>query len=170
MTFQVRHPLVENQFCSFDDQSSETFPIAAGTLVYATGETSDSRVLVDVVSDASAQANLILGFLMQKVREESTELPPGHRFRSDMGSSDAIIYSGPVPVGVASGKGAVYEIDQYVDNGADGITAGTVLYADDDGKLEDTQTDSGPAAAVALNTLTAAEVTAGKMLRILSLI
>ena len=170
MTFNVRHPLVENQYCSFNKDTSETLPVAAGTVVYVMGETSDSRALVDVVSDASAQVNLIAGFLMQKVVAESSEMPPGFMFRSQMGSTDAIVQDSHPPVGVASGKGAVYEIDQYVDNGSDGIAAGTVLYVDDDGKLEDTQTDSGPAAAVALNTLTAADVTAGKMLRILTLI
>lgn len=165
MTFQVRHPLVENQFSSFDATTSETLPVAAGVLVKIVGETSDGRALVDVVSDASADQ--IYGWLMQKVREESSELPPGYRFPSDMGSSDAFLGD---PVGVAMGAGAVYETDQYVDNGADGIAAGTLLYCDDDGKLEDTQTDSGPLVAIAMNSLSAADVTNGKMLRIKALL
>jgi len=165
MTFQVRHPLVENQFSSFDATSSETLPVAAGKLVKIVGETSDGRVLVDVVSDASADT--VYGWLMQKVKEESSEMPPGFRFRSDMGSSDAFLGD---PVGVAMGPGAVYETDQYVDNGADGIAAGTLLYCDDDGKVEDTNADSGPLVAVAMSTLTAADVTNGKMLRIKALL
>ena len=166
MTFQVRHPLIENQFSTFDSSSSETLPVAAGVLVRIVGETSDGRALVDVVSDASAQT--VYGWLMQKVKEESSELPPGFRFRSDMGSSDA--FSGD-PVGVAMGPGAVYETDQYVDEGSDGIAAGTLLYCDDDGKLSDTNADSAPAAAaIAMQTLTAADATAGKMLRIKALI
>jgi hypothetical protein len=165
MTFKIRHDVVENQFCSFNSASAETLPIAAGTLVYVMGETSDGRALVDVVTDASAQT--ALGFLMQEIKAESSELPPNFRFRSDMGASHA--YLGD-PVGVAHGTGAIYETDVYVDNGANGITAGDTLYIDDDGKLEDTQTDSGSAAAIALQTLTAAEMAAGKLLRIKALL
>jgi hypothetical protein len=165
MTFQLRHPIVENQYSSFDEDSSESFPVAAGTIVKIVGETSDGRALVDVVTDA--QNDEAYGWLMQKVKEESAELPPGFRFKSDMGSSDA--FKGD-PVGVAMGPGAVYETDQYVDNGTDGITAGDALYLDDDGKIEDTQTDAGPKVAIAMQTLTAAETAAGKMLRIRSLL
>lgn len=166
MTFQIRHPLVENQFSSFNASSAEVLPVAAGVLVKIVGETSDGRALVDVVSDASADT--VYGWLMQKVRAESSELPPGYRFRSDMGSSDAFLGD---PVAVAHGPGAVYETDQYVDEGADGIAAGTLLYCDDDGKLSDTNADSAPAAAaIALQSLTAAEATAGKMLRIKALV
>jgi hypothetical protein len=166
MTFQLRHPLVENQFSSFDSTSSESTPIAAGVLVKIVGETSDGRALVDVIDDASADT--AYGWLMQKVRVESSELPPGYRFRSDMGSSDAFMGD---PVGVAMGPGAIYETDQYVDEGADGIAVGTLLYCDDDGKLSDTNADSAPAAAaIAMQSLTIAEATAGKMLRIKALI
>ena len=166
MTFQIRHPLIESQFSSFDPDSGETFPVPAGRLVRIVGETSDSRVLVDVITDASAQT--ALGWLMQKVKEESTDLAPGFRWKSDMGSSDA--YSGD-PVGVAMGPGAIYETDQYVDEATDGIAIGTLLYCDNDGKLSDTNADSAAAAAaIALVALTAAEATAGKMLRIKALI
>lgn len=166
MTFQVRHPVVENQFSSFNSATVESTPIAAGTLVRIVGETSDGRAVVDVVTDASAQT--VYGWLMQKVKTESTELPPGFRFRSDMGSSDAFVGD---PVAVAMGPGAVYETDQYVDEGADGIAAGTLLYCDDDGKLSDTNADSAAAAAAqAISGLTATEAAAGKMLLIKALI
>jgi len=166
MTFQIRHPLVENQFSSFDGSSSETAPVAAGVLVKIVGETADGRALVDVVSDASADT--VYGWLMQKVVVESSELPPGYRFRSQQGSSDAFMGD---PVGVAMGAGAVYETDQYVDEGGDGIAAGTLLFCDDDGKLSDTNADSAPAAAaIAMQSLTVAEAAAGKMLRIKALI
>jgi hypothetical protein len=165
MTLKIRHDVVEDQYCSFNSETAEDLPIAAGTLVYVMGETSDGRALVDVISDAEAQEPL--GFLMQEIKAESSELPPNYRFRSDMGASHA--YLGD-PVGVAHGHGAVYETDQYVDNGSNGIAAGVVLYADDDGKLEDTQTDAGPKAAIALNTLSAADVVAGKLLRIKALL
>ncbi len=166
MTFQLRHPLVENQFSSFDGSSSETSPVAAGVLVKIVGETADGRALVDVVSDASA--DIVYGWLMQKVVVESSELPPGYRFRSQQGSSDAFMGD---PVGIAMGAGAVYETDQYVDEGGDGIAAGTLLFCDDDGKLSDTNADSAPAAAaIAMQSLTVAEAAAGKMLRIKALI
>lgn len=165
MTFQVRHPIVENQFSSFNASTSESLPVPAGRLVKIVGTTSDGRALVDVVSDA--ENDQVYGWLMQKVKQESSELPPGYRFRSDMGSSDAFLGD---PVGVAMGSGAVYETDQYVDNGSDGIAAGTVLYMDDDGKLEDTSADSGPAVAIAMMSLTAAEAAAGAMLRIKALV
>jgi hypothetical protein len=166
MTLQLRHPLVENQFSSMDPDSSETYPIPAGKLVRIVGETSDGRALVDVITDASTET--AYGWLMQKVKEESAEMPPGFRFKSDMGSSDA--FKGE-PVGVAMGAGAVYETDQYVDEGADGIAAGTLLYCDNDGKLSDTGADGTDIlAAVAMQSLTAAEATAGKLLRIKALI
>lgn len=166
MTFQLRHPLVENQFSSFNAATGESLPVPAGRLVKIVGETSDGRALVDVVSDASADT--VYGWLMQKVKEESSELPPGYRFRSDMGSSDAFLGD---PVAVAMGAGAVYETDQYVDEGSDGIAAGTLLYCDDDGKLSDTNADSAPdAAAIALQSLSADEAAAGKMLRIKALV
>ena len=165
MTFQVRHPVVESQFASFDASTGEASPIPAGRLVRITGTTSDGRVLVDVVSDSSAQT--IYGWLMQKVKSEYSGMPSGFRFKSDLGSTDAFLGD---PVGVAMGPGAIYETDQYVDNGSDGITAGALLYADDDGKLEDTNTDSGPAVAIALQTLTSSETGAGAMLRIKALV
>lgn len=166
MTLQVRHPIVENQYSSFDATTSETTPIAAGTLVKIVGTTVDGRVLVDVVTDAANDT--VFGWLMQKVRTEDVGLAPGFRFRSDMGSSDAFLGD---PVGVAMGPGAVYETDQYVDEGSDGITVGTLLYVDDDGKLSDTNADTAPAAtAEAMMTLTATETAAGAMLRIKALV
>jgi hypothetical protein len=166
MTFQVRHPLVENQFSSFNASSAESTPIAAGKLVKIVGETSDGRAVVDVVSDASAE--VAYGWLMQKVKDESSEMPPGFRFKSDMGSSDAFLGD---PVGVAMGPGAVYETDQYVDEDSDGIPVGALLYCDDNGQLSDTNADSAAApAALAMQALTAAEAAAGKMLRIKALI
>ena len=166
MTFQLRHPVVENQFSSFYADSAETTPIAAGKLVKIVGETSDGRALVDVVDDA--ENDTVYGWLMQKVKAAYSDLPPNFMFKSDMGSSDAWLGD---PVGVAMGPGAVYETDQYVDEGGDGITVGTLLYCDDDGKLSDTNADSAAsAAAIAMQTLTIAEAAAGKMLRIKALI
>jgi len=168
MTFQIRHPIVEGQFCSFNADSTEadSAAVQAGRLVRIVGVTDDNRTEVDCVTDISAQT--AFGWLMQKVKKESTEMAPNFRFASDMGSSDA--YLGD-PVGVAHGPGAIYETDQYVDEGSDGITAGTLLYGDDDGKLSDTNADSSAVAhAIAMQTLTATETAAGVMLRIKALV
>jgi hypothetical protein len=105
---------------------------------------------------------------MQRVKDPYTDFPANYRMRGDYGSSDAFVGD---PVGVACGPGAVYETDQYVDEGADGISANTLLYPDDDGKLSDTNADSAAAAAaVALNTLTATQCAAGEMLLIKALV
>jgi hypothetical protein len=161
MTFKVRNPIVENPFLTFYASSSETMPVSAGKLVYLVGDR-----IVDVVTTASSQTPV--GWLMQKVKAAYTELPADMVMRSDLGSSDAFVGD---PVGVASGPGAVYETDQYVDEASDGIAYGTLLYCDNDGKLSDSNADTAAdASAIALNTLTAAECTAGEMLLIKSLI
>jgi len=165
MTFILRHPVVENQFSSFYASSGESTPIAAGLLVKIVGETDDGRTIVDIIDDA--QNDVVYGWLMQKVKAAYTNMPPNFLFRSDMGSSDAFLGD---PVAIAMGPGAIYETDQYVDNGGDGIAAGTLLYCDDDGKLEDTQVDTGTLVAVAINSLTTSEAAAGKMLRIKALV
>lgn len=165
MTLQIRHPVVESQFCTFDADSAETLPIPAGRIVRITGVTTDGRTKVDLVSDSSDQT--AFGWLMQKVKAAPSDFPAGYVYRGDLGTS--VCYKGD-PVAVAFGAGAVYETDQYVDNGSNGIAAGTLLYVDDDGKLEDTNADSGPLAAIAMNTLTATEAAAGKMLRVKALL
>lgn len=166
MVLQLRHPLIEDQFCSFNEDTAESLPIPAGRLVRIVGMTTNGRPVVDLVSDSSAQ--VVFGWLMQKIKAESVELPPHFRFRGDFGSSDAYVGD---PVAVAHGPGAVYETTEYVDEGSDGITAGTLLYCDDDGKLSDTNADSAAsAAAIAMVTLTAAQCAAGRLLMIKALV
>lgn len=161
MTFIVRVPVVDGPFLIFNASTVETTPIAAGKLVYMVGDRT-----VDVVTTASSQTPV--GWLMQKVKAAYTELPTNYLMRGDMGSSDAFVGD---PVAVASGPGALYETDQYVDEGGDGIAYGVLLYCDNDGKLSDTNADSAAAAsAIALNTLTAAECAAGEMLLIKALV
>jgi len=163
MTFVLRHPAQEVQFLKFTDSPTETRPIPAGRLVRLV----DDRT-VDTIADASNAAQFPVGWLMQKVKDAYTDFPANFRLRGDLGSSDAFVGD---PVAVACGPGAVYETDQYVDEGSDGIAAGTLLYPDDDGKLSDTNADSaGAAAAVALNTLSAANTAAGEMLLIKALV
>lgn len=162
MALILRHPLVNQMFMIFTSSPTETRPIPAGRLVRLV----DDRT-VDTVADASAQR--VLGWLLQRVKDAYTDLPADAVFQGDLGSSDAFVGD---PVAVAMGPGAVFETDQYVDEAADGIAAGTLLYCDDDGKLSDSDADSaldGPHA-VALNTLTATETAAGEMLLIKALV
>lgn len=167
MTILVRHPVIENQFFRFKDVPALARPLGAGRVVRISGDRE-----VDVINDATA--NVAYGFLAQKVKDPYTEMPANYLMRSDMGSSDAFVGD---PVGIIHGPGTVFETDEYVDAGGDGIDAGTLLYPDDNGKLDDADSDSANAAvgmagavAVALNTLTAAEAAAGKMLLVSSLI
>lgn len=161
MTFILRHPAQEVQFFKFTSSPTETRPIPAGRLVKLVEDRT-----VDTVSTASS--DVVLGWLMQQVKDDYSDVPSGFRFRGDLGSSDAFVGD---PVAVAMGPGAIYETDQYVDEGSNGISYGTLLYVDNDGKLSDTNADTaGAASAMALNTLTAAECTAGKMLLIKSLV
>jgi len=161
MTFVLRHPAQEIQFFKFAASPTEDRPIPAGRLVRISGDRE-----VDTIATASSQTPV--GWLMQKVKDPYTDFPAGFMLRGDIGSSDA--FAGD-PVGIAAGPGAVYETDQYVDEAGDGIDAGTLLYPDDDGKLSDSNADSaGAAAAVAMNSLTAAQCTAGKLLMIKALV
>lgn len=162
MTFRVRHPVVENQFLTFyaDSTEADSTPVPAGKLVYLVADRT-----VDVISTASSQTPL--GWLLQRVKKAYTEMPSYFLMRSDLGSSDAFLGD---PVGIGQGHGAVYETDQYVDESSNGIAYGTILYSDNDGKLSDSDADSGTAVAIALNSLSAAECTAGEMLLIKALI
>lgn len=165
MTFILRHPAQEVQYLNFTSSPTETRPIPAGRLVRLT----DDRE-VDTISNASSATQFPVGWLMQKVKDPYTAIfPENFRLRGDMGSSDAFVGD---PVAVACGPGAVYETDQYVDEGGDGISAGTKLYPDDDGKLSDTDADSATdgAAAVALNSLTSTQASNGEMLLIKALV
>ena len=164
MTFVVRHPIIEDQFLSFTSSPTEDRPIDAGRLVRLVEDRT-----VDTVADASDTDYRVFGWLMQKVKDPYTDMPTSFLMRSDLGSTDAFVGD---PVGVAHGPGAVYETDQYVDEGADGIDYGTALYCDDDGKLSDSNADSahdGPHA-IAMNTLTATQCAAGAMLLIKALV
>jgi len=165
MTFILRHPAQEIQFLNFAASPTEDRPIDAGRLVRLTGDRE-----VDTIANASDVTQLPFGWLMQKVKDPYTDFPAGFMLRGDMGSSDCFVGD---PVAIAAGPGAIYETDQYVDEAGDGIAYNTFLYPDDDGKLSDSDADScygTTPVAVALNSLTAAECTAGKMLLIKALV
>jgi len=148
MTLKLREPVSEIQFLQHDPDSTTTLPLYAGKLVKIAGDK-----LVDV---CTAVTDVPIGWLMQKVKAEYTDLPTYARFRSDMGSSDA--FKGD-PVGVAAGSGAVYETDQYTANGST-ITAGAAMYLHTDGTITDNDGGSATLCAYAMASLTAAQVTA----------
>ena len=163
MTFVLRHPAQEVQFFKFASSPTEDRPIPAGRLVRITGDRE-----VDTIASASTAAQFPIGWLMQRVKDPYTDFPANFMLRGDLGSSDAFVGD---PVAIACGPGAVYETDQYVDEGSDGIAAGTLLYPDDEGALSDTNADSAAAAAaVAMNSLTTEQCVAGEMLMIKALV
>ena len=164
MTLVIRHPGSSIMFLKFTASPTETRPIPAGRLVRMV----DDRE-VDTVADASSATQRPVGWLMSKVKDAYTDLPADALFRGDIGSTDVFVGD---PVGIMSGPGAVFETDQYVDEGTDGIAAGTLLYCDDDGKLSDNDADSSVdgAQAIALNTLTSTETAAGELLLVKSLL
>jgi len=161
MTFKPRNPNVQEAQLRHDESSGAA---EAGCVVYLSGD--------QLVACVSASGNEPMGLLGQNVLAEPANLPKGFRFPGQLGSSDA--YLGD-PVMVAHSEGT-WETTHYADGGA--ITAGDKLYAviesgSDNGKLINSA--SGPVApnnttpkvvAVALNSLTAAEVTAQKPLLI----
>jgi len=157
MTFIPRHPVVENQFMKHQESSPT---VEAGQICHIVD---DYEVAV-----ISGTDNVPFGFFMQKVRAPYTELPAHMLLRTDMGSSDT--FKGN-PVAIAH-SGGVYDTDQYEDSGGSGISAGDKLYPNADGML-DTVSGSGSfatAIAVAMNSLTTSQISAGKMLRVKILI
>jgi len=139
---------------------------AAGCVVYLAGD--------QQVACVASSGHEPFGLLGQNVLAESSNLPKGFRFPSQLGSSDAFLGE---PVMVAHG-GGTWETDYYLDNGA--ITAGDALYAVTDGGADNGKlvNDAGPAGraqdadgnpkrvATAMASLTAAQVTAGEPLLI----
>ena len=174
MTFILRHPGYTDQFCTHDDSLSTT--VAAGAVVYLSGtDAATGRALVTTVTGVSQRP---YGFLMQKVKAVSAEVPTGYRWPGDLGSSDA--YTGD-PVGVAH-LGIASTTHYTLDTGKTVFAAGEVLYANvslDTGKVQNGTTlanaDNGdgstpmPVAEVVVG-LPAAQITAGSPLLIKLLI
>jgi len=174
MTFVPRHPVIVDQFCTHDATNNST--ANAGAVVYLTG--TDATNKRGKVSTVSGTGNAPYGFLTQKVKAESSDVPTGYRWPGDLGSSDA--YSGD-PVGVA--HLGIYDTTDYVLNtGNTTFTAGELLYASiaaaSKGKVTNGTTtpdvaqenSSDKVVAKVVVGLTATEVAAGTALRIQILI
>jgi hypothetical protein len=163
--FIPRHPVIEDQFCSYAEQTDVTTGIGgviayAGTVVYldsdATNEESMVKKMAHGVSDTP------FGFLMQKVKTGYHQVhPTGYVLPGDLGSSDAIAQpkyntagtitgTKAVPVGVA--HLGIWDTVHYTcvktyDGSSSTVTTkmepGAALYsAADEGKVTNSTEDS----------------------------
>ncbi len=165
MVFIPRDPVVQNQFLVHD--SAEGSTLTAGCVVFLSD---DQKVACVSGTDSTPY-----GFIMQGVKAESSAHPTGFRLPGDLGSSDA--FTGD-PVAVAHlglydtttyVAGLVYTAGDYLGVNSAGellpASEGAVIAFDDNnGQLVHDEV------AVAQNTLTAAQSTAGNNLRIKLLI
>jgi hypothetical protein len=180
--FIPRHPVTENQFCSYTSISgaSATDGIGgtiadAGAVVYISGwDSINGRSMVEMVT-ASGQAPY--GFLGQKVKMGYHDVHPYYwQKREDFGSSDAIanpwLYNGvqigtkATPVMVAH-DGGIWDTTHYDLTMGQAVNAGDNLYVSSNGggkltaKLADA-VDMSTAVAISESYLSATDVAAGK--------
>ena len=146
--FIPRQPVVDNQFCEFASQTSDTSGVGgalahAGAAVYLDGSAVDPYVYVfDTEGGTPGGARHVFGLLMQKVKTGYHEVhPAGWVKRTDFGSSDAITQptydtsgningSQPVPVGVAH-CGGIWDTTHYDSRTAAGYATGAAVNAGD---------------------------------------
>lgn len=170
--FIPRHPVVENQFCSYASQTATASAgiggvIAyAGTVVYLDANAANEEPIVKKM-EYSASPFTPFGFLMQKVKTGYHQVhPAGFVMPGDLGSSDVIAQASynasgaitgtkAVPVGVA--HLGIWDTVHYTavgtGTGANDITPtaavkpGESLYAaNDEGKVTNTDTLAASAA------------------------
>lgn len=118
--FIPRHPVVENQFCSYGAQTGTSSAGVGGVVAYAgsvvyldSSATNQEPIVFKMAHGAIASSLEPFGFLMQKVKTGYHQVhPTGFMMPGDLGSSDVIAqpdYDGSgnivgtkeVPVGVA---------------------------------------------------------------------
>jgi hypothetical protein len=96
--FIPRHPVVENQFCSYDAQTSVATGIGgvlcyAGAVLYLDSTATNQEAIVIKLDHAAgtAGAKIPFGFAMQKVKTGYHNVhPAGFMMPGDLGSSDVI--------------------------------------------------------------------------------
>ena len=166
--FVPRHPVVENQFCSYAENSSfgatGTGQVVAyaGSVVYLDSTATNQEAMVKAYHYAASYTDMApFGFLMQKVKVGYHSIhPTGMVLPGDLGSSDAIAqptYDGTgtitghkaVPVGVA--HLGIFDTVHYIckceseanvpDTGYH-MKPGMTLYPANSGKLTNSDTDS----------------------------
>jgi hypothetical protein len=107
--FIPRHPVVENQFCSYGAQTSVTTGIGgvvayAGSVVYLDSTADNEEAIVFKMASGKTP----FGFLMQKVKTGYHQVhPSGFVMPGDLGSSDAIAQPSYSSVGAINGTKAV---------------------------------------------------------------
>jgi len=111
--FIPRHPVVENQFCSYADQTATAAAgiggvIAyAGSVVYLEPTATNEEPIVKKMTVA-ATANAPFGFLMQKVKTGYHQVhPAGYYMPGDLGSSDVIAQPSYNALGTITGTKSV---------------------------------------------------------------
>ena len=165
--FIAREPVLENMFCRHD--STQSTPINPGvspvvspqgalcTIAGCDGETT-------IVKKMTACSQKPFGWLMQEIRTDYNHeyIPFNGMMAKDMGTQKTFV---GYPIGVA--HLGIYDTNVYnVESG--GVTAGADLYPTASGTLS-TSSGTGYCAtsvAVALNSLSNAEMSAGRYLRI----
>jgi len=109
--FIPRHPVVENQFCSYAAESGGSAGIGgvvayAGSVVYLDGSAVNEEPVVKKMT-VSGTVNAPFGFLMQKVKTGYHQVhPAGFVMPGDQGSSDVIAQPAYNSSGVITGTKA----------------------------------------------------------------
>ena len=96
--FVPRHPVVENQFCQFNETDTSTgvggVLAYAGAVCYLVNAAANQDAIVYLYDDSTtstAPENVPFGFLMQKVKTGYHQVhPAGFYMPGDLGSSDVI--------------------------------------------------------------------------------
>jgi len=160
MVLNPRQPDIQNVLCRHDELSGTA---EAGAIVYLSGDSKVAKV--------TASGNKPFGLLGQQVRANAAGLPQNFEFPGAIGSNQArlgdsvLVYSKGqfetthyhLPAGITAGA-ALYARTGDVTHNSKLVAAGGAVALD----------ELGVAAivAVAENTLTTAEATAGKALRV----
>jgi len=166
--FVPRHPVVENQFCSYAANTSYgstgTGQVVAyaGSVVYLNADATNQEAMVKAYHHAADYSEMYpFGFLMQKVKVGYHSVhPTGMVLPGDLGSSDAIAQPtyddtgainghGAVPVGVA--HLGIYDTVHYICKCESEVNVpdtdynmkpGMALYPANSGKVTNSTTDS----------------------------
>jgi hypothetical protein len=112
--FIPRHPVVENQFCSYSAQTGTSSAGVGGVICYAgsvvylvSGATNQEAEVLKFTQTASDAGATPFGFSMQKVKTGYHQVhPAGFMMPGDLGSSDVIAQPTYSSVGAITGTKA----------------------------------------------------------------
>lgn len=146
--FIPRHPVVENQFCSYQAQTTDATGVGgvlcyAGSVLYL-DSTATNEEAIAIKLDHSGGGETPFGFAMQKVKSGYHQVhPAGFMMPGDLGSSDVIAQpsysSGAIngtkeaPLGVA--HLGIWDTVHYIALGTGGTTAAYANYVPSAGIL-----------------------------------